>query len=97
MKRARSAVIGVGLGVAILYLGAQALTGRQGLLAYVDLQAREHALEARLSQLETERVGLRARADRLDPRHVDRDYLEEQARLTLAAGDKDEVVFALDQ
>ena len=97
MKLTGSTVVSLGLGAAILYLGAQAVTGRQGLMAYVDLQGRERVLEARLSQLDGERTLLQSRADRLDPRHIDRDYLEEQGRLTLAAGDANEIVFALDR
>lgn len=87
--------VGLGLGAAILYLGAHALTGRQGLLAYVELQAQERVLEQRLSELETERVELEARAARLRPESLDLDYLDERARLTLAAGDPRDLVFAL--
>ena len=45
MSKHGSAMLSIGLGAAILYLGAQAVTGRQGLVAYVDLQAQERALE----------------------------------------------------
>jgi cell division protein FtsB len=86
----------IGLGAAILYLGAHAVTGRQGLVAYVDLQAQERVLEERVSDLAAEEAALEARADRLRPGHIDRDYLEERARITLAAGDSDEIVFDLD-
>ena len=87
----------IGLGAAILYLGAHAVTGRQGLVAYVDLQAQERVLEERISELVAEEGQLEARAQRLRPGHIDRDYLEERARITLAAGDSEELVFALDQ
>jgi cell division protein FtsB len=86
----------IGLGAAILYLGAHAVTGRQGLVAYVDLQAQERVLEERISELVAEEGQLEARAQRLRPGHIDRDYLEERARITLAAGDSEEIVFALD-
>jgi cell division protein FtsB len=86
----------IGLGAAILYLGAHAVTGRQGLVAYVDLQAQERVLEERISELVAEEGQLVARAQRLRPGHIDRDYLEERARITLAAGDSEEIVFALD-
>ncbi len=96
MGKHGSVALSVGLGAAILYLGAHAVTGRQGLVAYVDLQAQERVLEQRVDQLSTEEANLEARAQRLRPGHVDRDYLEERARITLAAGDSEEIVFDLD-
>jgi cell division protein FtsB len=91
-----SAALSIGLGAAILYLGAHAVTGRQGLVAYVDLQARERVLEAQLTTLESERAALEARAARLEPGPgFDADYLEERARVLLAAGSSEELVFAL--
>ncbi|WP_158766055.1 FtsB family cell division protein [Terricaulis silvestris] len=86
----------IALGAGILYLGAHAVTGRQGLVAYVDLQAQERALEQRVAGLEEEHADLEARAARLRPETLDLDYLDERARITLAAGDSDELVFALD-
>lgn len=96
MGKHGSAALSIGLGAAILYLGAHAVTGRQGLVAYVDLQAQERVLEQRVAQLSAEEANLQARAERLRPGHIDRDYLEERARITLAAGDSEEIVFALD-
>ena len=96
MGKHGSTALSIGLGAAILYLGAHAVTGRQGLVAYVDLQAQERMLESRVSALETEQATLEARAARLRPGSVDLDYLDERARLTLAAGDSEEIVFALD-
>jgi len=95
MAKQGSVVLSVGLGAAILYLGAHAVTGRQGLVAYVDLQAQERVLEQRVSELADEEAALQARAARLRPGHIDRDYLEERARITLAAGDSEEIVFDL--
>jgi cell division protein FtsB len=97
MPRNGSAIVSIGLGAAILYLGAHAVTGRQGLVAYVDLQARERALETQLAELETERTALEARAARLKPgANFDRDYLEERARVLLAAHSGDDLVFTLE-
>lgn len=96
MARNGSAIVSIGLGAAILYLGAHAVTGRQGLVAYVDLQTQERALEARVEDLRAVDAGLESRAARLRPgRAFDDDYLTERARITLAAGDPDEMVFAL--
>jgi cell division protein FtsB len=97
MAKTASVAVSVGLGAAILYLGAHAVTGRQGLVAYMDAQTQEHALEQRLGSLEQERAALEARASRLRPETLDLDYLDERARILLAAGDSDEIVFALDQ
>jgi cell division protein FtsB len=97
MAKHGAAAFSLGLGAAILYLGAHAVTGRQGLVAYVDLQAQERALEQRVASLEEERAQLEARAARLRPETLDLDYLDERARITLAAGDSEELVFALDQ
>ncbi len=91
-----SAAVSVGLGAAILYLGAHAVTGHQGLLAYMDVQAEERVLEQRLTTLEQEQAALEQRAARLRPQSLDLDYLDERARITLAAGDPDEIVFALE-
>jgi cell division protein FtsB len=96
MTKHGSTALSIGLGAAILYLGAHAVTGRQGLVAYVDLQAQERALEQRLDSLDGERTALEARAARLRPETLDLDYLDERARITLAAGDPDELVFVLD-
>ena len=90
-----SAALSIGLGAAILYLGAHAVTGRQGLAAYVDLQARERVLVAQLAEVEAERAALEARVARLAPETLDLDYLDERARITLAASDGEELVFAL--
>ncbi len=97
MGKQGSAVVSIGLGAAILYLGAHAVTGHQGLLAYVGLQAQERTLEQRAASLEDEHAALEARAARMRPETLDLDYLDERARVTLAAGDSEEIVFALDR
>lgn len=95
MSKQGSTGVTIVLGAAILYLGANAVTGHQGLLSYVDLQAREHHLEERLTSLKQQRDQLEARAARLKPGSLDLDYLDERARVELAAGDANEIVFAL--
>lgn len=96
MGKRGSTAVSLGLGAAILYLGAHAVTGHQGLLAYMDVQAEERALEANVAALEREEAALDQRAARLRPQSLDLDYLDERARITLAAGDPDEIVFALE-
>lgn len=96
MGKHGTAALSIGLGAAILYLGAHAVTGRQGLVAYVDLQAQERVLEQRVADLADEEASLHARAARLQPGDsFDTDYLDERARITLAAGDTEEIVFDL--
>ncbi|MFO1018834.1 MAG: septum formation initiator family protein [Hyphomonadaceae bacterium] len=95
MAKHGSTALSIGLGAAILYLGAHAVTGRQGLVAYVDLQAQERTLERRVAALDAEHAELEARAARLRPETLDLDYLDERARISLAAGDTEEIVFAI--
>ena len=96
MSKRGSVAVSVGLGAAILYLGAHAVTGRQGLMAYVELQGQERSLQERLTTLEGEKADLEARAARLRPETLDLDYLDERARVLLAAGEPDELVFAIE-
>jgi cell division protein FtsB len=91
----KTSALGLWLGVVIVYLIAQALTGRQGLFAYVELQGRERALEAQLAELGREHAALEARARRLRAATFDADYLHETARLNLGANATNELVFAL--
>jgi len=96
MAKQGGAALSIVLGATILYLAGNAVSGQQGLVAYVDLQQQERELTAQAVALETERQTLEARAARLRPETLDLDYLDERARITLAAGDPDEIVFALD-
>ena len=96
MAGKQNVALSVALGGAILYLSAQALTGAQGLVAFVGLQAEERALAAQKDALEHERAALEARAARMRPGALDLDYLEERARDLLAAGHGDDIVFDLD-
>jgi cell division protein FtsB len=97
MAKKGASALNIGLGAAILYLGAHAVTGPQGLVAFVGLQAQEHALAGQLDELAAERAALEARAARMRPESLDLDYLDERARVLLAAGDAEEIVFALDE
>lgn len=97
LKKPGIGVLSLGLGAAIVYLSAHAVTGRQGLIAYMDLQGREAALTEQLADLEREKAALETRATRLRPESLDLDYLDERARELLAAADPDEIVFALNR
>lgn len=96
MAKHGATALNIILGGAIVYLAAHAVTGRQGLMAYVDLQAQERVLEDRMVVVSAERARLEARAARLRPETLDLDYLDERARITLAASEPGELVFAVE-
>lgn len=95
MTKTSALALRVGLGAAIVYLGAHAVTGQQGLAAYVGLQERQEELAATLNEVEAERAALEARASRLRPETLDLDYLEERASVSLGATDQGQLVFVL--
>ncbi|MET0182220.1 MAG: septum formation initiator family protein [Caulobacterales bacterium] len=97
MGKSKSVALSIAMGGVIVYLSAHAVTGGQGLFAYMQLQAQEEALHREISTLEVEKAALEARAARMRPESLDLDYLDERARVLLAAGASDEIVFALDQ
>lgn len=87
-------VASLGLGAVIIYLAANTVLGEDGLVSYVGLQARERALESELASLMAQRDRLEDRAARLRPGTLDRDYLEERARVLLGARRPGEMVLA---
>ncbi len=96
MSTKSSAAVSLGLGATILYLSAQAVSGPQGLFAYVDLQEKERALTLQLADVSAEKHALEARAARLKPETLDRDYLDERARALLGQAGPNELAFALE-
>lgn len=95
MAKMSALALRAGLGAAIIYLGAHAVTGRQGLAAYVGLQEQREELQATLQDVEAERAQLEARAARLRPATLDLDYLQERTALSLGSSDPGELVFQL--
>lgn len=73
------------LAALILYLGANVLTGQDGLVSWFRLQAQERVLLQQRAALQERRVQLLDRVGRLRPESLDLDYLEERARVLLAA------------
>jgi cell division protein FtsB len=96
VRKTGSMALSATLGAAIVYLSAQAVTGSQGLVAYMHLQAEERALTEARAELEAEKAALEARAARMRAESLDLDYLDERARTLLAAGERSELVFTLD-
>jgi cell division protein FtsB len=93
MSAHRTLALCLGLAAGIVYLAAHAIGGRQGLVSFVALQARERALTAELAALCAQRDALALRAERLRPEGLDRDYLDERARALLGAARGEEYVF----
>ena len=87
-------VASLGLAAVIIYLAANTVLGEDGLVSYVGLQAREHELQSELASLMAQRDSLEDRAARLRPATLDRDYLEERARVLLAARRPGEMALA---
>ena len=94
MGKARAIALSFGLSAVIVYLAVHAVTGRQGLVAFMELQRQERALIAERDALAAERARLMVRTARLKPESLDVDYLDEKARALLAAGEPGEVFFA---
>ncbi len=67
----------------IVYFGVHGLVGEQGALAWAGHQRRIERLEAGLEILYAQRAALEARAARLRPATLDRDFLDERARALL--------------
>jgi cell division protein FtsB len=96
MGRVRSWALSFGLGATILYLATHAVIGRNGLIAYMELQKEERALLAERERLVAERARLERRASRLRPQSLDLDYLDEKARELLGGADPGELVFTVE-
>jgi cell division protein FtsB len=96
MGRVGETALNLGLGTAIVYLSAHALTGSQGLGAYLGMQADIERQEAVHAGLVAEQERLELAAARLREEGLDLDYLDERARILLAGGREGETVFRLD-
>jgi cell division protein FtsB len=87
----------LGLCALILYLAANAVTGRQGLLSYMHLQQAERDLIAQQSDLADQSAVLKRRVKALSESSIDTDTLEEVARKQIGAASANEEVFELAQ
>jgi len=93
----RPGALSFGLSALIVYLALNAVSGRQGLISYVHIQQREHALLAERDELAAESADLRTRIRALADSTLDLDALEEQARRQIGAAAPGEIVFDLAQ
>ena len=80
------------LGGAIVYFGAQALTGERGLLNEAERRQELVDRRAELAQLQAGRAELQARVDGLSAEHLSVDLLEERARVVLGFSGPDDYV-----
>lgn len=81
----------------LLLLGALALVGPYGLLAWGEQQAMLDQRAERISLLQEERAVLANRVDLLHPDHVDPDLASELVRENLNVVHRDEYVIELEQ
>jgi cell division protein FtsB len=87
----RTLGVAAALGV-LAYLVTSAVQGERGLVAAAQLK-RENALAStKLAAAEAERDYLDKRVKALDPKHLDLDMLEEQARRVLFFSEDGEIV-----
>lgn len=85
-RRARH-VVGPFLGAAALvYFGYHTIQGERGLLAWWSLRHEIREAEAHLARVEEQKLTLERRTQLLRPDSLDRDMLEERARLMLNLG-----------
>jgi Septum formation initiator len=95
-RRARH-VVGPAFGVcAVCYFAYHTVSGDRGLVAWRQLQERVAAAKAEYETVKGERERLERRVDLLSPSGVDRDMLDESARLVLHYGRSDEAVITLE-
>ena len=90
--RARQAIAPILGTVVVGYFGYHMVQGDYGIIAYLQLKAKlaqAHAIEERL---ERDRVRLEQRVVLLRPDNLDRDLLEERARVMLNYAHPDDVV-----
>lgn len=85
MSKQKGVAVSVLLAATIVYLGANTLGGRDGLIGFVALQQQERQLQQERAALQARAGVLRDRVERLRPETLDLDYLEERAHLLLAA------------
>ncbi|MFM8681710.1 MAG: FtsB family cell division protein [Alphaproteobacteria bacterium] len=91
-RRAGDAIAPV-LGVCVVgYFAYHSIVGDRGLAAWIHLDEQIRTASAQLSDPRAERETLERRVTLLSPRSLDRDLLDERARLVLNFAHRDEVV-----
>ncbi len=80
-------------GAAASYFVWHAYNGTRGLKAKEEYKMKIDELQARLDSLQSDRNGWERRVRMMSADSLDRDLLEEQARVTLGRVHKDELIF----
>ena len=94
-RRARQIVLPVLGTCVVVYFVYHTIQGDRGLRAYVNLRKEVEEATSTLSVLNAERVILERHVHLLHPNSLDRDMLEERARIILNAAHKDDVVILI--
>ena len=87
----------IALCIFYFYLAFHALSGNQGLMRWVDYESNIARNTAALSQLQSERTALQARADSLAAEQLNIDVLDMEARRILFNSHPNEYTIWLDQ
>jgi len=94
LRRRAGRIVGPAIGAcAVAYFAYHGLHGDRGLFAFARYQQRIADAQQALDRLEGERRVLQHRVRLLHPGSLDRDMLDERARLMLSYGFNDEFVF----
>ena len=92
MRRAVLPAVGV---LVIANFVGYAVAGDNGVLAWGDYRRLKEERKVELARLEAERARLAHRAELLDPRRADPDYVEEMIRSQLGLVRPDEVIIEI--
>ncbi|MCZ6524816.1 MAG: septum formation initiator family protein [Alphaproteobacteria bacterium] len=92
-RRARPAALPLLAALAIGYFGYHAEQGDRGILTWLQLKQEIAAAGAELEAERAARLALARRVALLKPEGLDRDMLDERARVVLGLAHADEVVF----
>lgn len=76
----------------LVYFGYHAVFGAHGLIARKAIAEREQVLTGELARITANRNALNKKTELLEPRHVDRDFLDERARVLLGYIAPDEMI-----
>ncbi len=92
-RRGRDVIAPMVCALAIGYFGYHAVQGDRGLVAWLRLSHEITLVKADLAAARAERETLEHRVALLRPDNLDRDMLDERARVVLGLAHPDEVVF----
>ncbi len=93
IRRLARQVIGPVLGVSLMvYIVYHAVQGNHGLIAYWQLVKQVDAAKQAVALLDEEKTRLQKRVELLHPDSLDRDMLEERARVMLGYADPTDII-----